>query len=616
MSNNDVHTRQLILRSIVIGIFLLIACRVGYIQLIDTKYKRMAASNVLRYEVQYAPRGEVVDRNGEFIVQSKECYDLMVVWRDIDKRGFDTMRLCSAADITKEKLIRELKNARMTPRAPYLIKNYVTQEAKLRFEEHSFPGFYTIKRTVRQYPRKIGGNLLGSLGEVNDNDIKRGGGEYKMGDYIGRSGLERAYEKYLRGKDGVKILERDAHGAIKASYMDGLFDTLPIPGKKITSTIDVRLQAFAEELMEGKIGAVVAIEPATGEILVMASAPTFDPDEMVGSDRGNNYMRMLNDPKKPMFNRAVQAKYPPGSTFKLVQGLIGLQEGVLTPANAYPCHGGYSYGKKKMGCHPHASPLDLRNAVAQSCNAYFCYVFRDIIENRKYEDVKEGLDKWVDYVKSFGYGRKLDSDFLDEQKGYVPDTEFYNKVYRGSWNSYTVLSLSIGQGELGCTPLQMANLAAIVANRGHYYIPHIVKAIEGQDSLDRRFYEKQYAKVDAKYFEPIVEGMWKGANIPGAGTSYRAYLPGLDVCGKTGTAQNPIGRDHSTFLSFAPKDNPKIAISVYVEHGGFGASAALPIASLLEELYLTDTITRPQLVEQVKNLPYYLPRRYQDVKKQ
>ena len=615
MSNSDVHTRQIILRGIVIGIFLMIGCRVGYIQIIDTKYKRMAASNVLRYEVQYAPRGEVVDRNGEFIVQSKECYDLMVVWRDIDKRGFDTMRLCSAADITKEKLIRELKNARMTPRAPYLIKNYVTQEAKLRFEEHSLPGFYTIKRTVRQYPRKIGGNLLGNLGEVNDNDIKRGGGEYKMGDYIGRSGLERAYEKYLRGKDGVKILERDAHGAIKASYMDGMFDTLPTPGKKITSTIDVRLQAFAEELMEGKIGAVVAIEPATGEILVMASAPTFDPDDMVGSDRGNNYMRMLNDPKKPMFNRAVQAKYPPGSTFKLVQGLVGLQEGVLTPANAYPCHGGYSYGKKKMGCHPHASPLDLRNAVAQSCNAYFCYVFRDIIENRKYEDVKEGLDKWVDYVNSFGYGRKLDSDFLDEQKGYVPDAAFYNKVYRGSWNSYTVLSLSIGQGELGCTPLQMANLAAIVANRGYYYIPHIVKAIEGQDSLDRRFYEKQYAKVDAKHFEPIVEGMWKGANIPGAGTSYRAYLPGWDVCGKTGTAQNPIGRDHSTFLSFAPKDNPKIAISVYVEHGGFGATAALPIASLLEELYLTDTIKRPQLVEQVKNLPYYLPRRYQDVKK-
>ena len=615
MSNNDSYVRQSILRWIVISIFVIIACRTGYLQLIDTQYKRMAANNVLRYEVQYAPRGEVVDRNGKFIVQSKECYDLMVVWRDMDKQGFDTMRLCNVVDISKEKMVRELKNARMTPRAPYLIKNYVSQEAKLRFEEHNYPGFYTIKRTVRQYPRKIGGNLLGSLGEVNDKDIKNGGGEYKMGDYIGRSGLERAYEKYLRGKDGVKILERDAHGAIKASYMDGMYDTLPIPGKRITSTIDVRLQAFAEELMRGKIGAVVAIEPSSGEILVMASSPTFDPDDMVGSDRGNNYMRMLNDVQKPMFNRAVQAKYPPGSTFKLVQGLIGLQEGVLTPAQAYPCHGGYSYGKKKMGCHPHASPLDLRNAVAQSCNAYFCYVFRDIIENRKYKDVKEGLDKWVEYVNSFGYGRKLDSDFLDEQRGYVPDTEFYNRIYRGSWNSYTVLSLSIGQGELGCTPLQMANLAAIVANRGYYYIPHIVKAIEGQDSIDRRFYEKQYSGVDAKYFEPIVEGMWKGANVAGAGTSYRAYLPGWDVCGKTGTAQNPNGRDHSTFLSFAPKDNPKIAISVYVEHGGFGASAALPIASLLEELYLTDTITRPQMVEQVKNLPYYLPRRYQNVTK-
>ncbi len=615
MSNNDAYIRQTILRWIVISIFIIIACRTGYLQIIDTQYKRMAANNVLRYEVQYAPRGEVVDRNGEFIVQSKECYDLMVVWRDMDKAGFDTMRLCNVVEISKEKMIRGLKNARMTPRAPYLIKNYVSQEAKLRFEEHNYPGFYTIKRTVRQYPRKIGGNLLGNLGEVNDKDIKNGGGEYKMGDYIGRSGLERAYEKYLRGKDGVKILERDAHGAIKASYMDGMYDTLPIPGKKITSTIDVKLQAFAEELMKGKIGAVVAIEPSSGEILVMASSPTFDPDDMVGSDRGNNYMRMLGDVQKPMFNRAVQAKYPPGSTFKLVQGLIGLQEGVLTPANAYPCHGGYSYGKKKMGCHPHASPLDLRNAVAQSCNAYFCYVFRDIIENRKYKDVKEGLDKWVEYVNSFGYGRKLDSDFLDEQRGYVPDAAYYNRVYRGSWNSYTVLSLSIGQGELGCTPLQMANLAAIVANRGYYYIPHIVKAIEGQDSLDRRFYEKQYSGVDAKHFEPIVEGMWKGANIPGAGTSYRAYLPGLDVCGKTGTAQNPNGRDHSTFLSFAPKDNPKIAISVYVEHGGFGASAALPIASLIEEMYLTDTITRPQLVEQVKNLPYYLPKRYQNVTK-
>ena len=610
MARKEEYTRRTILRYIVLLIFGVIACRVAYIQLFDSSYKTLAAGNVLRYEVQYAPRGEVLDRNGEFLVQSMECYDLMVIYRDLPKEGFDTTLLCSLIDLREERMVQKLKDARMSPRAPVLVTNFVSKEAKLRFDEHNFQGFHTVQRNARQYPRKIGGNLLGNLGEVSENDIKRSEGEYRAGDYIGKSGLERAYEEYLRGDDGVNVLERDAHGAIKGSYMGGMYDTLPVPGLRITSTIDARLQAFAEELMEGKVGAVVAIEPSTGEILVMASSPTFDPDDMVGRQRGNNYMKMLGDKYRPMFNRAVQSRYPPGSTFKLVQGLIGLQEGTLRPENAYPCNMGYHWGNVKMGCHAHPSPLDLRAAVAQSCNAYFCYVFRNIIENRKFGSVKEGLDVWVDYVKSFGFGRKLDSDFLDEQEGYVPTSERYDRVYRGSWNGHTVLSLSIGQGELGCTPLQMANLAAIVANRGYYYIPHIVKAIEGQDSIDRRFYERQYTKVEAKHFEPIVEGMWRGVNIPGAGTSSRAYLPGWDVCGKTGTAQNPNGTDHSTFLSFAPKDNPKIAISVYVEHGGFGASAALPIASLLEERYLTDTITRPEMIQQVKNLPYRLPERY------
>ena len=610
MARKEEYTRRTILRYIVLLIFGVIACRVAYIQLFDSSYKTLAAGNVLRYEVQYAPRGEVLDRNGEFLVQSMECYDLMVIYRDLPKEGFDTTLLCSLIDLREERMVQKLKDARMSPRAPVLVTNFVSKEAKLRFDEHNFQGFHTVQRNARQYPRKIGGNLLGNLGEVSENDIKRSEGEYRAGDYIGKSGLERAYEQYLRGDDGVNVLERDAHGAIKGSYMEGMYDTLPVPGLRITSTIDARLQAFAEELMEGKVGAVVAIEPSTGEILVMASSPTFDPDDMVGRQRGNNYMKMLGDKYRPMFNRAVQSRYPPGSTFKLVQGLIGMQEGTLRPENAYPCNMGYHWGNVKMGCHAHPSPLDLRAAVAQSCNAYFCYVFRNIIENRKFGSVKEGLDVWVDYVKSFGFGRKLDSDFLDEQEGYVPTSERYDRVYRGSWNGHTVLSLSIGQGELGCTPLQMANLAAIVANRGYYYIPHIVKAIEGQDSIDRRFYERQYTKVEAKHFEPIVEGMWRGVNIPGAGTSSRAYLPGWDVCGKTGTAQNPNGTDHSTFLSFAPKDNPKIAISVYVEHGGFGASAALPIASLLEELYLTDTITRPEMIQQIKNLPYRLPERY------
>ncbi len=457
---------------------------------------------------------------------------------------------------------------------------------------------------MREYPRKVGGNLLGYVGEVNQRDIDRDD-YYRMGDYIGKSGVESAYEEVLRGTKGVKITEVDTHGATKGSYMEGRLDTLPEAGKYIVCTIDARLQKFCEELMEGKIGAAVAIEPATGEILMMVSSPTYDPDELVGRERGNHYMQMLGNKRRPLFNRAVSAKYPPGSTFKLVQGLVGMQEGVLTPANAYPCHGGYSYGSKKMKCHPHPSPLDLRNAVANSCNAYFCYVLRNVLDNPRYGSVKEGFDVWEEYVKSFGFGRKLDSDFNGEGNGYVPDRGFYDKRYRGSWNSLTVISLSIGQGELGCTPLQMANLAAIIANRGYYYIPHIVKRIEGRDSIDRRFYERRYTKVDPRYFEPVVEGMWRGVHV--AGTSRMAFLPGLDVCGKTGTAQNPHGRDHSTFLSFAPKDNPKIAISVYVENAGFGASAALPIASLLEEFYLTDTITRPELVERVKQMQIYYP---------
>lgn len=604
MSRLDDFRRMRTLQFVVLLIFSVIGLRLFYLQILDTKYKRLAEGNALRHEVQYPPRGEVFDRNGEYLVKSKECYDLMVVWREMDRAGFDTMRMCSILNLSKKRLMRKLADARMSPRKACLVTNFVSKEDKLRFDACNFKGFFTVYRTVREYPRKVGGNLLGYVGEVNQRDIDRDD-YYRMGDYIGKSGVESAYEEILRGTKGVKITEVDTHGATKGSYMEGRLDTLPEAGKYIVCTIDARLQKFCEELMEGKVGAAVAIEPSTGEILMMVSSPTYDPDELVGRERGNHYMQMLGNKRRPLFNRAVSAKYPPGSTFKLVQGLIGMQEGVLTPANAYPCHGGYSYGSKKMKCHPHPSPLDLRNAVANSCNAYFCYVLRNVLDNPRYGSVKEGFDVWEEYVKSFGFGRKLDSDFNGEGNGYVPDRAFYDKRYRGSWNSLTVISLSIGQGELGCTPLQMANLAAIIANRGYYYIPHIVKRIEGRDSIDRRFYERHYTKVDSEHFEPIAEGMWRGVHV--AGTSRMAYLPGQDVCGKTGTAQNPHGRDHSTFLSFAPKDNPKIAISVYVENGGFGASAALPIASLLEEFYLTDTITRPELVERVKQMQIYYP---------
>ena len=604
MTGGEGMARMRVLQAVVLVIFGVIALRLAYIQLFDRRYVELAKANALRHVVEYPTRGEVFDRNGEFLVQSRECYDLMVVYSEIDKAGFDTTRLCSVLGLPREKLERELAAARRWPRAARLVMNFIPKEDKLRFDEGNFRGFYTVYRTVRQYPRKVGGNLLGYVGEVNADMIRRNP-SYKPGDYVGMSGVESAYEPLLRGRKGVRIQEVDTHGAIKGSYMNGMYDTLPESGKYLVSTIDARLQLFAEELMAGKVGAAVAIEPSTGEILMMVSSPTYDPDQMVGRERSRHYAEMVRNKRRPMFNRAVRAKYPPGSTFKLVQGLIGLQEGVLKPSDRHICNQGYSAGRLKMRCHAHPSPLDLRFAVSTSCNAYFCYVFRDILDNPKYGSVKEGFDVWRKYVESFGFGRKLGSDFLGEGNGYVPDRAYYDRVYRGSWNSLTVLSLSIGQGELGCTPLQMANLAAIIANRGYYYIPHIVKKIEGQDSIDRRFYERHYTMVEPKYFEPIVEGMWRGVHVDG--TSRMARLDGWDVCGKTGTAQNPHGRDHSTFLSFAPKDNPKIAISVYVENGGFGATTALPIASLLEEYYLTDTVKRPQLVEYIKNMKIYYP---------
>ena len=593
VDNEQRSARTVVLRAVVLAIFVVIALRLGYIQLLDGRYDELARNNFLRYEVKYPPRGEVFDRNGEYLVQSKECYDLMVVYRDLPKTGFDTARLCRITGMSQRKFETAMRNARARGRVGTQVTKFLTSEEKLQLDEMNIAGFYTVPRTVRQYPRKIGGNLLGSVGEVSPDMLRRYP-EYNVGDYIGTEGVEAAYEPVLRGEKGLILRDIYARGGSRDSVIKNA-----VRGKSIVCTIDARLQQFAEELMAGKVGAVVAIEPATGEILVMASSPTFDPDELVGRERGNNYMKELNNKRHPLFNRSVKAKYPPGSTFKLVNGLIGMQEGVLTKYNVYPCHRGYDFGRVHVGCHHHSSPLGLHYAIATSCNAYFCYVFRNILENRRYPSLKDAYDEWREYVLSFGFGDRLGSDFLGEGTGYVPTREFYDKRFHNSWNAFTVLSLSIGQGELGCTPLQMANLAATVANRGYYYIPHIVRNVEGQDSLDTRFYERHYTKVDTKYFDEMVEGMWRGVNVDGTGRL--AYLKDLDVCGKTGTAQNPRGADHSTFISFAPRNNPRIAIAVYVEHGGFGAEAAVPIASLIEEMYLTGEVRRPELVEYVKN---------------
>ena len=586
-------------------LFAVIVLRLFFIQIIDPQYKRSANNNVLRYEIQYPTRGEVYDRNGEFLVQSKEVYDLMVTPRDV--KPFDTLLMCSIIGVTREQLEGALDKARRhSSRQASMIFEMLPKEVKLKIEERGFPGFHTIYRTIRSYPQNIGGNVLGYVGKVRQSNLDRDD-FYHASDYIGLSGIERAYEGVLRGKKGIRINMVDVHGIVQGSYANGMYDTLPEAGTAITTTIDLKLQALGEELLRGKVGSIVAIEPSTGEILAMVSSPTYDPNELVGRETGNNYMKLLENPRNPLWNRAVQSQYPPGSTFKTVNGLIGLQEGVLTPSMRYSCNMGYTLGRG-VKCHAHPSPLDLYYAIQTSCNAYFCYVFRNVLDNRKkHASVKDGFRAWEGYVRSFGFGRKLDSDFLDEKGGEVPSVELYDRKYAGRWNSMTALSLSIGQGEMTASPLQMANMAAIIANRGHYRIPHIVKRVHDRDSMDTKFYEDHYVDVEPKYFDPIVEGMWRAVNQEG-GTGYRYRIEGAEMCGKTGTAQNSSRyKDHSTFMCFAPRNNPRITVSVYVEHGGFGATFAAPIASLMVEQYLTGEVKRPEEVERIKNMPIYYP---------
>ena len=601
------------LRRVVYLVALVLLSRLFYVQIIDDKYDDLAASNIMRDQVEYPMRGEVVDRRGEPLIRSRVCYDVMVIAKNLPREGFDSLHLISILDISIEKLRRELKRANGSPHTPHLVVGYLPQDAKLIFDEGGFDGFYTRFRTAREYPRKMGGNMLGYVNEVTDRDIKNGGGYYKSGDYIGVGGIESYYEKYLRGEKGVSYRIYDTRGAVKGAYDDGALDVLPEKGLRLVSTLDGRLQEFAEQLMVGKIGSVVAIEPSTGEVLVMVSSPSYNPDLMVGRQRNKNYNDvMLHNQRKPQYTRALKENYPPGSTFKLIQGLIGLQEGVLRPSDAHPCNQGFEYGvgshARKQKCHVHSSPLKLREAVAESCNAYFSYVFKDILTNPKYGNKKECLRVWSDYVYSFGFGHKLGIDLYGEYGGFIPTVDYLNTKYPSGWNWGTIISCAIGQGEIAATPLQMANFAATIANRGYYYTPHVIREIEGQDSIDRRFMERHYTMVDSVHFETIIEGMWRSVNVQG--TSRKAYLKGWDVCGKTGTAQHDRFKDrtrliryddHSAFISFAPRNNPKIAIAVYIEHGKWGSSIAVPIASLIEELYLTDTITRPAMVEEVLN---------------
>lgn len=591
----DVNRKNKLL--IGLGVFCcLLLSRLFIIQIINDEYKKSSENNSMVYNHIYPPRGVIYDRNGMILVGNKTCYDILVTPREVTE--FDTLELAHALDTTAEFIRNKMAYYRQyRSRIGWQTLTFLRQidsKTYMKFaeEEYMFPGFKAQMRSIREYPFNAGGNLLGYISEVDGEYIKKHP-EYKPGDYFGKTGLEAAREEDLRGEKGYHIYLRDSRNRLQRPWNDGLDDREAIPGKDIVTTIDAHLQQYGQELMKGKVGSVVAIEPSSGEILAMVSSPGIDVHML--TDIGKYYGQLSKNKYKPMFNRTVMSSNnPPGSVFKLVNGLIGMQEGVLKPSDMYPCDHGFPYAKgRKLGCHGHASPLALCDAIATSCNGYFCYVFRNILENKKYGSTQEAFDKWREYVLSFGFGQKLGSDFPSELGGNIPSSNFYNKRYgRGRWRFPTIVSLSIGQGEIGATPLQIANLAATMANRGFYYIPHLVK--DSKDiAIDPKYHERKYTMVDTSHFHVAVKGMYMAVNGGGAagGTAFGAAIPGIEVCGKTGTAQNPHGKDNSVFICFAPKDDPKIAVAAYIENAGFGATWACPIASLMIEKYLNGTVS-------------------------
>ncbi len=587
------------------AVVLLLLGKIFSLQILHPGLKEDSDRNSTVYETIYPTRGIIYDRNGNILVGNKVAYDIMVTPREV--KAFDTLALAAVLDVTPEFIREKMADFNKRRRAigfqSVTMMRTVPAETYMRFDEvkYRFPGFKGQVRGICQYPINAGGNLLGYVSEVNQNYIDRHPGEYRSGDYAGMTGIEAAREKDLRGEKGYHIYLRNSRNQIEQPYHDGADDKEAIPGKDIVTTIDADLQQYGQELMQGKVGSIVAIEPSTGEILALVSSPGIDVEQL--ADIGKYYGEIAKNPYKPMYNRAVQASYPPGSVFKLVNGLIGLEEGVLRPEMTYPCSQGYHFGAgHKLGCHVHKSPINMEESIMMSCNAYYCYVLKNILDNRKYDNVADGLDHWREMVMSFGFGRKLGSDFPAELSGSIPSSKTYNRAYgKGRWNSTTVISLSIGQGEILATPMHLANLCATIANRGYYYIPHIIKDSEGVD-IDERFRQKQYTMVSQEHFPKVINGMWRAVNSgPGAGgTAWIAHIDSLDVCGKTGTAQNPRGADNSVFICFAPMDNPQIAIAAYVENGGFGATYAAPMASLMVERYLKGKTSRPELEKRMK----------------
>lgn len=587
----NLEKRKYVIGGFICLIVFIYIARLFYLQVGDARYKENAESNAFLKRVIYPARGLMYDRNGELVVFNKPAYDVMLIPKDVG--DFDTLALCQVLGLTKPQLEEkwaDMKNPRSNPGyssyTPQKLISHLSQEdyGKLQEKLYLFPGFFIQKRTVREYAFKSAANILGNIREVNADDVERDR-YYRSGDYTGDLGIEKSYEKELRGQKGMEILMKDAYGRIKGKYENGIHDVSPVSGHNLTLSIDIELQKYGESLMQGKIGAIVAIEPSTGEILALVSSPGYDPSLLVGKDRGKNYAALVSDELKPLYDRALQGMYPPGSTFKPTQGLIFLQEGVVNTETKYPCYHGYVNGLR-VGCHGHASPIAIKPALQTSCNAYFCWGFKNMIDKRGTTPSAQ-LEKWKDYMVEMGYGYRLGVDLPSESRGFIPNPKYYTDAFKRKWVANSIISVAIGQGEVLATPLQIANLCATIANRGHFFTPHIVKAV-ADSAINPKFKEKHAPKIRKEYYEVMAEGMRMAVT---GGTCRGAAMPDIEVCGKTGTAQNPRGKDHSAFMGFAPYHDPKIAVCVYVENAGFGAAYGVPIGGLMIEKYLKGEIT-------------------------
>ncbi|MFO7997552.1 MAG: penicillin-binding protein 2 [Bacteroidales bacterium] len=591
-ANTNYYTKR---RNVMVGLIVFMGIvfliRLFHIQLIDHSYKLSASNNVLRYMTAYPARGLIYDRNGELLVYNEAHYDLMVIPHQV--RNIDTTEFCLLLGIDKETFETRLSRARLhSPFRASIFDRQISKNTYASFQEKlfRFSGFFVQPRTLRKYDLPIAAHTLGYVGEAGP-EVVAGDPYYRSGDYIGISGLERSYEEELRGQKGLRVRMVDVLNRDIGPYMEGRFDTLSVPGKNLTITLDGMLQAYGERLMQNKRGSIVAIEPATGEILALVSSPAYDPNLLVGRVRGENYNLLQRDTLKPLFNRALMAQYPPGSVFKIVNTLIALQEGVIDLNTRYSCSGAYHSGGLTVRCRPHPNPVNVLTSIQHSCNTFSCITFRNTLDKPGFGSIQNGFTNWRNHVRSFGLGQVFDSDLPFELSGLVVSPEYYDRIYgpRG-WRSLTVISLAIGQGELGTTPIQLANMAAIVANRGYYHTPHMVRAIEDPDGTVKALSgERKQTTIEDKYFEAMAEAMHL---VVKEGTGAFSQIPGIEMGGKTGTVQNPHGENHSVFVAFAPVQNPRIAISVIVENAGYGSTWAAPIASLMVEQYLKGSVDR------------------------